>query len=90
MNDINLDSVGSVAILRDTIKSPYSRPAGDEESSPGDRVEISELAGFLSRLSDLPDTRARKIVDVRSAIQNGTYESPEKLDYAVDRLLANL
>ena len=91
MNDVHLlDGVGSVATLRGTSKSPSSRPAADQESTPGDRVEISELAGFLSQLSQLPDVRAEKIVQVRNAIQNGTYETPEKLNAALDKVLASL
>jgi hypothetical protein len=53
-------------------------------------VEISELATVLSRFAELPEGRARRIVDIRRAIQDGTYVTEERLNIATDRLLANL
>ena len=45
---------------------------------------------FLSRLAELPEARARKIVEIRNAIQNETYDTPEKLEIAVERILGAL
>ena len=75
--------------LREFASSPPARSANSvgTRAAPEDRVEISELASFLSRLAELPDVRAKRIVQVRNAIAGGTYETPEKLDVAVDRLL---
>lgn len=55
-----------------------------------DRVEISELAGFLSRLSELPESDARRIVRIRQEILDGTYETADKLDVAAERLLEDI
>jgi hypothetical protein len=55
-----------------------------------DSVEISDLAVFLNRLSELPESRARKIVAVRNQIQDGRFVSLEKLDIATERLLSQL
>jgi anti-sigma28 factor (negative regulator of flagellin synthesis) len=52
-----------------------------------DSVEISELAGFLNRLAQLPDARAKRIVEVRNAIESGQYETQDKLDITTERLL---
>ncbi|MBK8269139.1 MAG: hypothetical protein IPK83_12860 [Planctomycetes bacterium] len=48
------------------------------------------MAAFLSRLAELPETRARKIVDIRNVIQNDSYDVDSKLNAAVDKLFAEL
>lgn len=67
-------------------RTDVSRPT----TSTQDRVEISELASLLSRLAELPEARAKKIVAVRNAIADGSYETAEKLEVATDRLLADI
>ena len=52
-----------------------------------DKVELSDAARLLSRLSQLPDVRQDLVDRVRSEIEAGTYETPEKID-AVVRALA--
>lgn len=56
----------------------------------GDSVEISSEAAFLSRINDLPEIRSDKVADIRAQIAQGTYETGEKLDVAVSRLLNEL
>jgi len=92
MTDINpVQSSASTATLREFASQSPSR-AGNacDKLSGKDSVEISELASFLSRLAELPEARARKIVDVRNAIANGIYETQEKLDIATERFLEEL
>ncbi len=51
-----------------------------------DRVEISEMGQMLSTLEPETDIRVDKVTEIREAILNGTYETPEKIDITVDRL----
>ncbi len=53
-----------------------------------DRVEISEMGQLLSTLELDPDVRVDKVMEIRQAILNGTYDTEAKLDYAIGRLLA--
>ena len=55
-----------------------------------DTVELSELAVLLSRLDSVPEIRAPKVAHIRAEIENGTYETPEKLEATVTRLLEEL
>lgn len=91
MSEVN--SIEGLSLSR-TLREFASRPTRPEAESAtavlDDTVEISELAGLLSRLSDLPEHRARRIVEVRSAVAEGTYITPEKLNVATDRLLEEL
>lgn len=54
-----------------------------------DRVEFSAVATYLSKLRDLP-IRQDVVDRVRAEIAAGTYDTPEKLDAAVNELLADI
>jgi negative regulator of flagellin synthesis FlgM len=71
-------------------QSPGRTDAAQPTGSTLDRVEISDLASLLSRLAELPEARAKKIVAVRNAIADGRYETAEKLEVATERLLEDL
>jgi anti-sigma28 factor (negative regulator of flagellin synthesis) len=53
-------------------------------------VEVSSLARSLSRLTSDEPVRQDLIDRVRSEIESGSYETPEKIDGAVDGLLREL
>jgi anti-sigma28 factor (negative regulator of flagellin synthesis) len=53
----------------------------------GDRVELSDRARWLDRLAQLPDVRIELVERVRQAINDGTYDTPEKIEAAVQQLL---
>jgi hypothetical protein len=50
-------------------------------------LDISEAAQLISQAHDVPDIRADLVARVRSQIESGTYETAERYDVAVDRLL---
>lgn len=52
-----------------------------------DRAEISTVARLLSRLRALPDVRQELIDEVRAKITAGDYDTPEKLDRALDEMI---
>jgi negative regulator of flagellin synthesis FlgM len=52
-----------------------------------DQVEISDLAQRLSEIDSGTRIRTDKVAQIREAIQNGTYETPEKIDATVSRLM---
>lgn len=54
---------------------------------PRDHVEISPLGQMLDGIARLPDIRHEKVAEIRRQIADGAYETPEKLDMALDRLL---
>jgi len=75
---------------------PISRPntAGisktNSTSSAGpirDELQLSDAAQLLDQVEDVPEIRMDKVASIRSQIEAGTYETPEKLDVAIDRLL---
>lgn len=55
-----------------------------------DQLDISHEADMLSQVNDLPDIRGDRVAEIRAAIASGVYETPEKFDVAVDRLLEEI
>ena len=65
-------------------------------TNPTDQVDISTEAELNSQtvelvnqleIRDLPEIRTDRVAQIREAIEAGTYETQEKLDIAIDRLL---
>lgn len=69
-------------------RSYNSQPTQGASASQGaDQLDISREADMVSRARDLPDMRAEKVARIKAQIANGTYETDEKLDLAMSRLL---
>jgi anti-sigma-28 factor FlgM len=91
MNEINtISTLATSPTLREFANQAYPRSDSGNSAILEDSVEISELADFLSRLAELPEARARRIVEIRNAIKNETYETPKKLEIAAEGVLAAL
>jgi negative regulator of flagellin synthesis FlgM len=74
------------------INPPHAtfRGQGAQETpgaSPADRVDISAAAEAAIRASEGTEIRSALVNQIRSQIAAGTYETPAKLDAAVERLL---
>jgi anti-sigma28 factor (negative regulator of flagellin synthesis) len=41
----------------------------------------------LEKIASLPRTRQRKVLDIRRQLTEGTYKVPDRLDWAIDRVL---
>jgi len=66
--------------------------AGPEQArrSGEDRVEVSDMARYLARLRETPGIREDLVDRVRGEIESGAYESPEKIEKAIDELVEDL
>lgn len=77
--------IAASAVDRTETLAHVRPPDRGESSAPirsVDRVELSEMAQFLSRLNNLP-IRSELIDRVRREIAEGTYETEERLDAAI-------
>jgi negative regulator of flagellin synthesis FlgM len=61
-----------------------------EAGAPRDQVEISPLGQMLDGISRLPEIRHEKVEEIRRQIAAGTYETTEKLEIALDRMIDEL
>jgi negative regulator of flagellin synthesis FlgM len=62
-------------------------PSRSSAGQPVDQLDISSQADLVSRVRDVPDIRHDRVVAIKAQIANGTYETPERMDAALDRLL---
>ena len=56
----------------------------------GDRAEISQEARLLNMLSEVPEIRMDRVRELRELIASGQYETPERIEQAVKKLLEEL
>ena len=61
-----------------------------QAGTPRDHVEISPLGQMLDGISRLPEIRQEKVEAIRQQIASGVYETPAKLELALDRLMEEL
>ncbi|MEE2827453.1 MAG: flagellar biosynthesis anti-sigma factor FlgM [Planctomycetota bacterium] len=71
-NTVNLDTGNKVS------------PAETNSAAPVDQLDISAEAQMLSQTGDI---RSDRVADLRAQIATGQYETPEKIDAAVERML---
>src|SRR5690349_10428314 len=71
-----------------TSRPAEAAPAGP--TSPKDEVEISAVSKMLDDASRTPGVREQRLAQIKAAIEAGTYETPEKLEIALDRMLDQL
>ena len=73
------------------ISSPHLRSGGAEQVGPTpstqDEVQISTAGRLVDLANQAPDIRQDRVSSIRAQIAAGTYESPDKLDVALNRFL---
>ena len=55
-----------------------------------DTVEISTAAKLAAKINDIPDVRADLVAQVKAEIAAGSYETPERIDAAITKLMDEL
>lgn len=88
MNDISsIPSVSAPVFARAAV-SVADHPETRFSAADGDSLELSELGALLADLRPSTAPNAIRVGELRAAIQDGDYETPEKLARVVDRLHA--
>ena len=62
-------------------------PSSSPYTGGVDQLDISPEADFVAQAKGLPEIREDRVAQIRAQIEAGTYETPEKLDMALSRLL---
>lgn len=63
------------------------RAAPGRIERPSDRVELSDRARLLNKLSQLPAVRQDLVDSVRQQIESGEIDTPGRLDAALDSMI---
>ncbi len=74
------------------VSAPHSArskpPAAPAQSAPiSDELQISDAARLTEQAQRAPEIRHERVSAIRQQIAEGVYETPEKLDVALERLL---
>jgi negative regulator of flagellin synthesis FlgM len=81
-------SIGAGAVGPVNPIAAEARPV--ETAATADVVEISNVARLTLKVNELPEIRADLVERVKAEIAAGTYETPERIDIAVNRLMEEL
>lgn len=90
MSDINPIARPHHTTLENLSKARRNSTDTPAASRGGDRVELSEQARLLSKLKQLPEVREGLINSVKSQIEAGNYDTPERFDTALEAMLDDL
>ncbi len=83
---MEISQVSNAASRVPAAGTPGSAGAGHPTHAPAaDHGELSVRALLLSRLKELPAVRADLVERVRAEIARGDYDSPEKIEAAIER-----
>ncbi|MBI3863477.1 MAG: flagellar biosynthesis anti-sigma factor FlgM [Planctomycetia bacterium] len=77
-------------VSRPETASPPIETAPSGPISPRDEVEISTVGKLLDDASRTPGIREQRLAEIKAAIEAGTYETPEKLELALNRMVEQL
>ena len=68
--------------------SRVSQAEGTGSSTPiQDELQLSDAGLLMEQIGNMPSVRQDRVNQIRQQIADGTYETPEKLDIALGRLL---
>ena len=71
--------------------APVSQPeAASSVTAPRDELEISSAGKMLDRMSETPEIRAERLAEIKEAIENGAYDTDEKLEAALSKMFGSL
>lgn len=72
-----------------SISKPHrvAAPSPKATATPTDQLDISQEADLVGRVHELPDVRTERVAQIRAEIASGAYETEDKLDLALERLL---
>ena len=74
------------------IKQPENIEKAAESSSvqPQDEVEISNAGKMLNKLNQSSELHSARLAQIKAEIEAGTYDTEEKLEAAMERLLGEI
>lgn len=89
MSDITPIQSNSIQQYKSQSRQAPATSGVEKPQRGADSVDLSDRARLLSQLKELPDVREELIGRVRGEIAAGGYETDDKLDIAIDNLIAD-
>ena len=73
-----------------TSTPPVQKSAETKPIATSDELEISSTGKMLEHLNQSPEIRAERLARIKAAIEAGQYETPEKLEIALKKMIAEI
>lgn len=88
----SINGLGQSSPVNKIVQQPIQKQTPAEAPAQLPTVDKLELSGVSHLLKALKsnDVRMDKVAEIKKAIEDGSYETPDKLDIAADRLLDDL
>ena len=89
----SINGINNVNPIRTAANQSVSRPVAAEpthQPRSADRLELSGVSQLMKSLKANTDIRTDKVASIRAEIEAGTYETDEKMDIAIGRLMEDL
>lgn len=89
ISNIGISSTYAASFRNANSASPtQNTPAGGSDSlGESDPVEFSRLGRLLAGTQEISSLRLAKIQALRAEIEDGNFETPQRIDGTVDRLI---
>ena len=90
---MNVNGVGNSSPVQKVVTQPiYREVSTDQAGGPSRSADRLELSGtsHLMKMLQKNDVRVDKVAQIKAQIEAGTYETGDKLDTAVDRMLDDI
>ena len=82
---------GGLPIRKVSEAMPAQKPVEARPVSPKDELQLSSVSSPETAKAELEGAfRAQRLAQIQQQIADGTYDIPEKLEAAVDRMLERL
>jgi len=65
----------------------FERPGAEKPATPQDELEISTEGKLLQDMAETSQMRKERLEQIKAAIDDGTYETSEKLEAALSVLI---
>ncbi len=89
---MNFNSINAAAATNpvEPVEQTAQVAQSTETTAIVDTVEISTAARLAAMAQELPDVRADLVSRVKAELAAGVYETPDKIEVAIERLLDDL
>ena len=82
---------GGLPVRKVSDATPSEKPIEARPVSPKDELQLSSVNSPEAAKVELEDAfRAQRIAQIQQQIADGTYDTPEKMDAAIDRMMERL
>lgn len=90
INNVNNVNAAAAANAVEGVSKTNTVAQSAQAAGITDTVEISTAARLAAKVQEIPDVRADVVARVKAEIASGAYETPQRLEIAIDRLMEDL